>query len=108
MKILKTRVGTDRGTVDTVDTIQHDGGLWLVPMWLELPSRGVRQPMRIIRLDVLPIQEAGGLPGCDYFLASGCIPKDILECRTPAEQATGFVVIDSPEIFLKLPDRKLN
>ncbi len=108
MKILKTLVGTDVGTIDKVDTIEHEGGLWLVPMWLEIPAEGRRKPMRIIRLDVLPHQEVNGFGGADYLLTSGHIPKDVLECRTPQEQAVGFVVIDSPDIFLKLPDRTKN
>jgi hypothetical protein len=51
---------------------------------------------------------SGGFGGADYVLSGGHIPKQILESQTPPEQAAGFVVIDSPDIFLKLPDRKLN
>jgi hypothetical protein len=107
MKVFKVLVGTDVGTIDKVDAIEHDGALWLVPMWLENPAEGLRKPMRMIRLDG-PLQEAAGFGGADYILSSGHIPKEILEGQRPVEPATGFVVLDLPEIVLKLPDRKLN
>ena len=106
MKVFKVLVGTDVGTIDKVDAIEHDGALWLVPMWLENPVEGLRKPMRMIRLDG-PLQDAKGFGDADYILSSGHIPKSVLESKT-AEQAVGFVVLDLPDIFLKLPDRKLN
>jgi hypothetical protein len=103
----KTLVGTENGTIVMIDTIEHEGGLWLVPQWLENPSQGVRSPRRIIRLDVLPY-EATTFGGADYLLSRGHIPTDVLECKTQQAQVADFVVIDLPEIFQKLPDRTKN
>jgi hypothetical protein len=103
----KTLVGTENGSIVMLDTIEHQGGLWLVTEWLEHLGQGARSPRRIIRLDVLPYK-AASFGGSDYILSSGHIPKDVLECKIPQEQVADFVVIDLPEIFLKLPDRTKN
>jgi len=95
MKIVKTLVGTDDGKIDSCDTIEHEGGLWLVPVWLEAPTQGWRKPGRIIRMDNLPHQNAPAGFQQQYVL-NVPIPRAVLDGRTPPEQAHGFVVIDAP------------
>ena len=99
MKILKTLVGSDDGQIRTCDTIEHEGGLWLVPHWSVAPSQGWKMPTRIIRMDTLPHQKMPDSWAQDYVL-NGPIPKAVLFCETPPEEAHGFVVIDRPDIRL--------
>ncbi len=103
----KTLVSTDDGSIVLLDTIEHEGGLWLVTQWLENPSQGMRSPERIIGLDVLPYR-ATKLDGADYILSSGRIPVDVLASKIPQSKVADFVVIDLPQIYLKLPDRTTN
>jgi len=96
IRILKTLVGSaDEGSIWKIDTIEYDGGLWLVPQWLEVPSEGVTMPARIIPIDVLPHQKTEQGPA-DYLL-TGPLPKSVLDGKT----TTGYVVVERPDI--KIP-----
>ncbi len=98
MKILKTLVGSDDSQLRTCDTIEHEGGLWLVPRWNVAPTEGWRKPARIIRMDTLPHQEMSEAWEQDFSLQYP-IPKAVLFCQTPPEEAHGFDVIDQPDIM---------
>ena len=98
-RIFKTFVGTDRGEILTVDTIEHQGALWLVPYWLEAPDEGWQAPQRIIRLDVLQHQKSAG-KNVDYIL-NGPIPTAVLDGNATPEQLKLFVVIESPAIRIR-------
>ena len=50
-KATKTYVTSDDGYTYLIDTIEHEGYLWLVPAWLDAPYQQMRKPARIIRLD---------------------------------------------------------
>jgi hypothetical protein len=105
MKILKTGVGSDTGTIYKCDTIEHEGKLWLVPQWLDVPAKGVRKPRRLIRMDSLPHQPmTNPAYGLDYILNDG-IPKAVLEGTAPSEQADEFEIVDLPEIEFPIPPR---
>lgn len=111
MKILKTMVGSDNGTIYKIDTIKFRGGLWLVPGWLESPEEKWRQPRHIIRIDHLPHQkldqsDPGGIPA-DYVL-NGPVPKAVLDGASQGPPERPFVVERLPEIRLRLPPRDLH
>ena len=106
MKIFNTLVGSEDGQMRTCDTIEHEGGLWLVPHWCVAPTEGWRKPTRIIRMDLLPHQKMSDDWPQDYML-SGPIPTSVLFGQTPPEEAHGFDVIDRPDIKLPGGD-KLN
>jgi hypothetical protein len=96
---MKAAVGSDDGTIYTVDVIEYQSGLWLVVLWRVNPTLGLQKPERIIRLDILPHQDLGE-PGFGphRFVLNEPIPKAVLDGTTPPEQAHGFVVIDRPDI----------
>lgn len=86
-----TLVGSDDGKIWKIDTIEHEGELWLVPEWLEVTYPAGQLPKRAIRLTGLDYEDCPN-PDADYFLKSP-IPKAVLFGPTPPEEATGFVVV---------------
>jgi hypothetical protein len=97
MKYKKTLVGCDNGTVYHVDTIEHQGKLWLVPEWLASPDAGWTKPARIVRLDTLHHDAIDGDFGFDYILI-GSMPKAVLDGQLSPETSTSFEVIEKPDI----------
>ena len=77
MTILKCLVGLSDGMVITIDGIEHEGKLWLVPGWLEHPKEPHAIPERIIRFDCFPhqVSQEGGL---DYENIQLPIPESAL------------------------------
>jgi hypothetical protein len=58
-KIFRTLVQqSDDGALYSVDTIEFEGKLWLVPEWLKGPAEGTETPARIICLYGLPTEKA--------------------------------------------------
>lgn len=102
---MKTMVCVE-ASVFPVDTISHEGGLWLVTQWIQDRDTKEKWPARLIRLDVLPSYRILG-PGfpADYSLGQP-IPKGIFDGSISPEKATGYEVIDSP--LLKRPDEPAN
>jgi|SRR5271165_1074326 len=47
---------TDDGSILSVDTVEFEGKLWLVPEWLSGPRPNTEMPARIICLHGLPMQ----------------------------------------------------
>src|SRR6266545_1129458 len=79
-----------------VDTIEHEGKLYIVPEWLDNPLAGWRTPARLICLDGLPYRATPGAP-VDYLLNVG-IPKSLFYGESPPQPGELFVVIDAPDI----------
>ena|SRR5437588_3682639 len=106
MNIFKTRVASaGDNRIFSVDTIEHQGGIWLVPQWTVSTTAGVRRPTRIIRIDLLRYQKPGP-KGYDYLLYDQ-VPIGILFGQPAPEETHGFVVIAQPD--MSLPGRdKLN
>lgn len=108
MKILQTFVATSgdvetQGTIFKMDTIEHEGKLWLVPQWLENREEGWMTPARIILLDVLQHEDIrdSKLPA-DYNL-NYPIPKAVLDGKTEEQSATEYVVVELPGIKVPIP-----
>lgn len=97
MKIFKTLVPSDAGAIYTVDTIQHQGGLWLVPRWLDVPEKRETMPARLIRMDLLPHQRIESGQPADFVL-NGYMPKALFDFDAPLKSTLGFEVIELPEI----------
>jgi hypothetical protein len=96
MKILITMV-SDGISLFPVDTIEHEGGLWLVPLWIGAPDGERLQPARIIRLDVLPHRKLGPPQPFDYQLLAP-IPKGVLDGTAPPQVMQQFDVRENPAI----------
>lgn len=94
-----TLVGSDDGNIWKIDTIEHEGALWLVPRWVEVINPTGQEPARAIRLTGLDF-EASPTPDADYFLKTP-IPKDILHGTGQPSAVDGFVVVD------RAPDNRI-
>lgn len=100
MKIFKTLITFPDG-IYTVDTIEYEGSLWLVPEWIDgTPSEGYSKPVRIIRMP--PLQQAGPSVSADYVV-SYPLPKAVLEGKIPTELANVYDVIENPQIVIEKP-----
>ena len=104
MKIYKTTVAISgdpeyRGQVLRMDTIEYEGKMWLVAMWLDSPTGEFSMPERIICLDTLPHQTSG-MKNVDFLLFDP-IPKAVLDGHIPEESELEYVVIERPN--LKFP-----
>jgi hypothetical protein len=107
MKVYKVLVGfDDSGGIFTCDAVEHEGGMWLVPMWLEEPATRSRRPLRIVRMDTLPHQKMPANWQQDFVLNEP-MPRAVFEGRVPQGQEAKYVVIEAPEISLPI-DRRLN
>lgn len=82
-----------------IDTIEHQGGLWLVPSWLETRGGKAQKPERIIRLDCLQYQSKPEGLAFDYVLNES-IPQAVLDGQTTA----GYVVEVRPDIAFAIPN----
>jgi hypothetical protein len=91
------------GQIYQVDTIEHDGMLWLVPRWHECAAAGWRKPERIICVSTMAHQKWG-----DKHVLNSPIPRDIFDGRAEPKPADGILVIEMPDISLPLPRRDLN
>ena len=58
MDLLATAVPVENG-IETVDTIEYAGHLWLVPIWADQPGGELTTPARLVCLSFLPHQKTG-------------------------------------------------
>jgi hypothetical protein len=101
-------IDVENGTIAKCDGIEHEGKLWLVPHWLEVPAQGVTKPARIIRFDSIPHQRTpNSRQGVEYVI-NYPIPKELFGSQTPRQAIPGFEFQELPEITLPLKDRTLN
>ena len=98
--ILKTMVPISGGTIEMVDTIEHDKKLWLVPFWIDQLGLKQTRPARLIRLDSLPHQAVSGSKW-DYVLNTP-MPREIFETQPLKQEALGFEVLELPDIWFEL------
>lgn len=99
MQVFKTLValeGTNR--IVKVDTIRHDGRLWLVPEWIEVPSEGWSRPRRIVLLAEEAVEPT--TTGGATFLLKTPMPKAVLDGLSRSGSAGEYVVVEEPEIRL--------
>src|ERR1700694_4313180 len=96
-------VTTDDGNQLLVDTIEHDGGLWLVPCWLDTPYPGMSKPARLIRLDSLARNNLGDISGrgAKTSRLRDPMPKGVLE-GSPGQSPIGphFDVREAPDLLV--------
>ena len=103
IKVLKVGVGSGGGAIQECDAIKYDGKLWLVPQWLDEPSRGTTKPRRMIRIDSLPHQPMTNPAfGLDFIL-NGPLPKAVLDGAATPEQAAQYEIVELPEIEIPMP-----
>ena len=84
-----------------LDTIEIEGGYWLVPHWTLSPDQSTRQPLRLVSMTMVetgspcPDPEAfAGLPIPESLLAEGHVPLSL---------ARLFLVRECPDMWLPNP-----
>jgi hypothetical protein len=90
----------DSGQLFIGDVIEHEGKLWLVPEWLEGPTKSTARPARILCLDGMHLGE----PRPQYqhrmdWVLSTPLHTDILEGRRVSSNP---LVIEKPGIVLRV------
>jgi hypothetical protein len=81
-----------------VDTIEYDGGYWLVTKWSAALPGGWSRPLRIVcadRLGLHPMIRADHLQG---FLLTESVPNSLFDDEIPAETRAAFQVVDQPPL----------
>ncbi|HYD34134.1 MAG TPA: hypothetical protein VEA39_06135 [Methylophilaceae bacterium] len=105
MKILSVLVPlSDRGDIIRCDAIEYKGGVWLVPMWLELQGKGLMRPARIIRVDLLGLSPGGGF--ADYLAPEMTISTALLDGHAPPSPP--IEVVESPDVSFPIPNKSLH
>jgi hypothetical protein len=89
------------GKILKMDTIEHEGRMWLVTSWLVPRTGGLSKPERLICLDTLPHQKAS-MNGLDFVL-NNPLPKAVTEGRVPSGLEALYVVIERPDIEVRHP-----
>ena len=89
----------ETNTVATCDVLVVNGVEWLVPKWLDSPTRGDTTPERAILLATLRHQRVDGM--AHQFVVLTPIPRAVLSGPTLPGPGDGFVVVFQPPIFLK-------
>ncbi len=82
----------------SIDTIEHQGGHWLVPHWTLSADGATRQPVRIISMTMAD----SGAPATDPQAFTGLpIPETILsDGHVPLSLARLFLVHERPDLWL--------
>lgn len=98
---------SDCGEISKFDAIEYNGGLWLVPMWLDNQTLRERKPLRIIRVDKLDLTpNPPNSPFGDYMAPVMTIPKSLLEGRS--QPVAPIEVVESPDISFPMSNTSLN
>lgn len=101
MQILKIMVPySDVGDIGICDAIEYQGGIWLVPYWLDHPTLKVRKPIRIVRVDLLGLQQMNGFKDCHYGVPPMSLSKAVLDGRAQSEKP--IEVVESPDISIPI------
>jgi hypothetical protein len=101
---IKTYVALDDGTTVLVETIEHEGDLWLVPKWIATSFPNMHKPARMIRMPKDRLQDLG-----HDFLASGIhahkldgqVSKVLLDVANPLQSDQPFDVLEAPELLIR-------
>jgi hypothetical protein len=99
----RTYVSSDDGNTYAIDTVEHEGGLWLVPAWLSTPYPHMQRPARLIRMDSLPHRHLGEDflgSGLSMYALDGPIPKAVL-FGSPKQSTPQFDVLEAPDLLIR-------
>jgi hypothetical protein len=107
MDIFKTMVAFEgEDTIVTVDTIEYQGKMWLVPEWLDLETGEWTVPARIVLLGSL-LPHPKDSPGGEWdFVLNRPISRAVFRGQIPPGQEEKYVVIERPNIRIGRTDRR--
>lgn len=93
--------GKGAGPLVKGDGLEHEGKLWLVPMWKDELAKGTATPERIIRFDLL-VYSKTKIPGIEYVLTTP-IPKAVLDGHSRSVGGIEVEVVEHPQITVGIP-----
>ena len=109
-KILKAMVFFADGSrpPGLCDAIEHEGRLWLVPGWIELPDKAARMPARIMPIDLFRYQTVPPSDGqpMDLVVNDG-IPIEFLAAEIPLPLRSKFQIVERPNIEIPVGGGRL-
>ncbi len=95
-----------QGTIQKGDAIEHEGHIWLVPIWLDSKTGAWSAPLRLVCLSAFPmgaqLQKLESHEEAD-FLLNYPIPISDFQKETPPETEHGFQVIEKPSLKIARP-----
>lgn len=107
MKVRKAIVIIRNGAsneIHSIDVVEYQGKFWLVPAWLDYPAQKATRPLRIVWLGTMRHHH---MPGSDpEFLVEDPVPSYVFDGRLPPEEASRYVVVESPELVLPRDESK--
>ena len=99
-EVFQTMVWLQDGSViDLCDSVEYQGGLWLVPSWLSAPGDKYQYPERIIRFDVLSYAKLSENNEARYLLHHP-LPKHLFDGQIPA--GVRYEVVEEPDILVPI------
>lgn len=87
------------GITQVMDAIDYEGGIWLVPEWLDIPEQRVTKPVRIVRVDVLPHDDRR-TDGGGYSIRRP-IPRSVLDGEVTFVEGRQYIVHEAPDIVFR-------
>ncbi len=95
----KMRVTIPSGnSIFQCDAIMHEGAIWLVPTWIEVPSERCTKPERIIPLSALQHQMMPSNSPFGNYLVGEPVPDQVLTGTPTLEQMMHYRVQMRPDI----------
>lgn len=84
-------------SLETIDTIEDDGQLWLVGGWAAPDAEGWRQAKSLVRLTGLDYSPAESDPSIHWVLPTP-IPRRVLSGRASKEHPERYVLRVAPDV----------
>ena len=100
----RTYVTCDDGNTYLIDTIEHEGALWLVPKWSATTFPSMYRPERIIRLPKERLQDHGPDflgSGIRARTLSGLVPKAVLDGESGSQSSWPPGVVEAPDLVVR-------
>jgi hypothetical protein len=108
MKILKGIIsvydhdGEANAAIATIDAIEHEGKLWLVPEWIRTPDGKQQAPVRIVHVIETTRRPAPAGYQADFYLTDP-IPRAVFAGQIPPPLEQHFLVEEEPSIWIPVP-----
>ncbi len=91
--------------VHSMDTIEYEDKLWLVTKWSPTSKSEWHSPAFLVCLSYLPHAKTRDSEKFDFVL-NNKLPKSVYEGHISPELKNQFLVIENPDIKVRLPEKK--
>lgn len=100
LKAFLTLQGGDTPGVHTMDVIEHEGQLWLVPEWFDYHAEGITMPVRIVSLSNIP-HERTTARGMEVVV-SFPLPAAVFAGKLKEDLERKYTIVEKPNIRLPI------